>query len=101
MDRSPTALIAEDEPLLRQSLEQLLVSAWPELVVVARARNGREAIDLFERHRPDVCFLDVHMPGTTGIEAARRIGRRAHMVFVTAHDQYAVQALSREFWTIS
>ena len=62
----PTALIADDEPLLRDALERLLEQIWPELDVVAHARNGREAIDLFEAHRPDVCFLDVHMPGTSG-----------------------------------
>ena len=59
---------------------------------MAQARNGREAIDQFEAQRPDICFLDVHMPGTTGVEAARHIGPRAHLVFVTAYDQYAVQA---------
>jgi DNA-binding LytR/AlgR family response regulator len=90
----PTALIADDEPLLRDSLERLLKQAWPELEVVAQARNGREAIDQFEAQRPDICFLDVHMPGTTGVEAARHIGPRAHLVFVTAYDQYAVQAFS-------
>jgi DNA-binding LytR/AlgR family response regulator len=91
----PTALIAEDEPLLRESLERLLARVWPELIVVARARNGREAIDQFEEHHPDVCFLDVHMPGMTGVEAARHIGRRAHLVFVTAYDRYAVQAFAQ------
>jgi DNA-binding LytR/AlgR family response regulator len=91
----PTALIADDEPLLRDALERLLAQAWPELAVVAQARNGREAIDLFEQHRPDVCFLDVHMPGTSGVEVARHIGRRAHLVFVTAYDKYAVQAFSQ------
>jgi DNA-binding LytR/AlgR family response regulator len=91
----PTALIADDEPLLRDALERLLAQAWPELSVVAQARNGREAIDLFEQHRPDVCFLDVHMPGTSGVEVARHIGRRAHLVFVTAYDKYAVQAFSQ------
>jgi DNA-binding LytR/AlgR family response regulator len=91
----PTALIAEDEPLLREALERLLAHAWPELTVVARARNGREAIDQFEAHQPDVCFLDVHMPGMSGVEAARHIGRRAHLVFVTAYDQYAVQAFAQ------
>ncbi len=90
----PTALIADDEPLLRDALERLLAQAWPELEVVAQARNGREAIEQFEAQRPDICFLDVHMPGTTGVEAARHIGRRAHLVFVTAYDQYAVQAFS-------
>lgn len=91
----PTALIAEDEPLLRESLESQLAHAWPELGVVARARNGREAIDLFEAHHPSVCFLDVQMPGLTGVEAARHIGRRAHLVFVTAYDHYAVQAFAQ------
>jgi DNA-binding LytR/AlgR family response regulator len=91
----PTALIADDEPLLRDALERMLVQAWPELEIVARARNGREAIDLFAAHHPDVCFLDVHMPGTTGVEVARHIGRRAHLVFVTAFDEYAVQAFAQ------
>ena len=87
MARHPTAMIAEDEPLLRESLEQQLALVWPELTVVARARNGREAIDQFEVLHPDVCFLDVHMPGVTGVEAARHIGARSHLVFVTAYDQ--------------
>lgn len=91
----PTALIADDEPLLRDALQRMLAQTWPELEVVAQARNGREAIEQFEAQRPDVCFLDVHMPGTSGIEAASHIGRRAHLVFVTAYDQYAVQAFSQ------
>jgi DNA-binding LytR/AlgR family response regulator len=90
----PTALIADDEPLLREALAGMLAKIWPELKVVAEARNGREAIDRFEDHRPDVCFLDVQMPGKTGVEAAQHIGRRAHMVFVTAYDHYAVQAFA-------
>jgi DNA-binding LytR/AlgR family response regulator len=90
----PTALIAEDEPLLREALERQLLQCWPQVTVVALARNGREAVDLFEEHQPDVCFLDVHMPGMTGIEVAHHIGRRAHLVFVTAFDQYAVQAFA-------
>ena len=93
--RGPTALIADDEPLLREALERMLAQAWPELEIVAKARNGREAIDMFEALRPDVCFLDVQMPGKTGVEAARHIGRRAHLVFVTAYDEYAVQAFSQ------
>src|SRR5690606_3078126 len=68
---------------------------WPELEIVARARNGREAIELFESCMPDVCFLDVQMPGKTGVEAASHIGERAHIVFVTAYDQYAVQAFAQ------
>ena len=90
----PTALIADDEPLLREALARQLAQVWPELDVVAEARNGREAIKLFETRKPDVCFLDVHMPGVSGIEAAHAIGRRAHLVFVTAYDQYAVQAFA-------
>jgi DNA-binding LytR/AlgR family response regulator len=93
-ERRPTALIADDEPLLREELARLLESAWPDLEVVAQARNGREAIDRFDALRPDVCFLDVQMPGTTGVEVARHIGTRAHVVFVTAYDQYAVQAFA-------
>ena len=89
-----TALVADDEPLLREALVRLLGAAWPELDIVAQARNGREAIDLFDVHKPDICFLDVQMPGKTGVEAAQHIGRRAHLVFVTAFDQYAVQAFA-------
>jgi DNA-binding LytR/AlgR family response regulator len=90
-----TALIADDEPLLRESLTRLLAQTWPELEVIAQARNGRAAVESFEALRPDFCFLDVHMPGLSGIEAARFIGRRAHVVFVTAYDQYAVQAFDQ------
>ena len=95
MSPRPSALIADDEPLLREALARQLAEAWPELSVVAQARNGREAIQQFETHRPDICFLDVHMPGKSGIEAARAIGHRAHLVFVTAYDQYAVQAFAQ------
>lgn len=86
------ALIADDEPMLRDELVELLAQAWPELHIVAQARNGREAVALFETQQPEVCFLDVQMPGLSGVEAARVIGRRAHLVFVTAFDQYALQA---------
>ena len=91
----PTALIADDEPLLRKQLTRLLAQAWPGLQVIAQARNGREAVEQFEAQQPDICFLDVHMPGLSGVEAARFIGRRAHLVFVTAFDQYAVQAFEQ------
>ncbi len=93
--RRPTALIADDEPLLRKALTRQLAQAWPELNVVAQSRNGREAVEQFEALQPDICFLDVHMPGLSGVEAARFIGRRAHLVFVTAYDQYAVQAFEQ------
>jgi DNA-binding LytR/AlgR family response regulator len=91
----PTALIADDEPLLREALRRQLAQVWPELDVIAEARNGREAISLFDSKRPEICFLDVHMPGLSGIDAANHIGRRAHLVFVTAFDHYAVQAFAQ------
>lgn len=91
----PTALIADDEPLLREALARQLAQVWPELEIVAEARNGREAIRYFEEQQPDVCFLDVQMPGLSGVEAAQHIGHRAHLVFVTAFDHYAVQAFAQ------
>ena len=91
----PTALIADDEPLLREQLAAQLERAWPELALVAQARHGREAVELFEQHRPDVVFLDVHMPGCNGVEVAQAVGSRALIVFVTAYEQYAVQAFER------
>ena len=91
-ERQPTALIADDEPLLRQRLVSLLARTWPELKVAAEARNGREAVELFDLHEPDVVFLDVHMPGLSGIDAARSMVGRTRLVFVTAYEQYAVTA---------
>jgi DNA-binding LytR/AlgR family response regulator len=90
-----TALIADDEPLLRERLRAHLARLWPELEIVAEARNGREAVELFDVHAPGIVFLDVHMPGLNGIEAARSVARRAQVVFVTAHEQYAVQAFEQ------
>ncbi|WP_372527771.1 LytR/AlgR family response regulator transcription factor [Piscinibacter sp.] len=90
-----TALIADDEPLLRERLRQHLARLWPELEIVAEARNGREAVELFDLHLPQVVFLDVHMPGQNGIDAARSVARRAQIVFVTAYEQYAVQAFEQ------
>ncbi len=90
--RTITALIADDEPLLREQLALHLHRLWPELEIVAQARNGREAVELFDEFQPSVVFLDVHMPGMNGVEVARCIGRRAQVVFVTAFDTYAVEA---------
>lgn len=90
-----TALIADDEPLLREHLRAQLARLWPELVIVADARNGHEAVELFDIHQPQIVFLDVHMPGMNGIEAARALARRAQIVFVTAYEQYAVQAFEQ------
>jgi DNA-binding LytR/AlgR family response regulator len=90
-----TALVADDEPLLRQRLISHLARAWPELQVVAEARNGREAVELFDMHEPQVVFLDVHMPGQSGIDAARSMVGRTQIVFVTAYEQYAVKAFEQ------
>jgi YesN/AraC family two-component response regulator len=95
MNVHPTALIADDEPLLRGALRRQLAIVWPELEIVAEARNGREAVRLFGERHPDICFLDVHMPGLSGVDAANYIGRRAHLVFITAYDHYAVQAFAQ------
>lgn len=89
---TPTAIIAEDEPVLREQLRELLGQVWPELKVVASADDGVQAIEALERHAPDVLFLDIQMPGVTGLEVARRASNRYHVVFVTAYNQYAVAA---------
>jgi DNA-binding LytR/AlgR family response regulator len=91
-ERGPTAVLAEDEPLLRSQLKDLLAAAWPELAVVAEAEDGFQAMRALEEHEPDVLFLDIQMPGLTGLEVARQASGRYHVVFVTAHDEYAVAA---------
>ena len=91
-DTRPTALIAEDEPLMRERLKEKLAEAWPELDVVAEAADGDEALALFDVHRPRVAFLDIRMPGRTGLDVAAAIGGECHVVFVTAYDRYAIAA---------
>ena len=88
----PTALIADDEEAPRAQLLLALQSAWPELDVVAQCVNGVDAWDAFLEHDPEVCFLDVRMPGLTGIEVAQRIAGRAQVVFVTAYGDHALAA---------
>ena len=95
MNTPPSALIADDEPLLRERLAAQLARLWPELRIVAQARNGREAVELFDDHAPQVVFLDVHMPGLSGIDAARAMLARTEIVFVTAYEQYAVKAFEQ------
>jgi DNA-binding LytR/AlgR family response regulator len=92
MTSTPTALIAEDEPLLRAQLKARLAEVWPELAIVAEAGNGSEALALAEAHNPDIVFLDIRMPVKNGIEVAHALGGRFHTVFVTAYDEYAVAA---------
>jgi DNA-binding LytR/AlgR family response regulator len=92
---SVDAVIADDEPLLRAQLRSRLARLWPELRVVHEMENGRDVEQVIERHHPQLFFLDIHMPGVNGLEAARTIGARAHVVFVTAYDDYAVEAFER------
>jgi DNA-binding LytR/AlgR family response regulator len=93
------AVIADDEPLMRSQLRARLSELWPELEIVAEAKNGVEAVEQVEEHRPDVVFLDIRMPAKTGVEAARDIakleGRVPEIVFVTAYDQYAIDAFQQ------
>jgi DNA-binding LytR/AlgR family response regulator len=88
----PTALIAEDEPLMRERLKEKLTEAWPELDIVAEAADGEEALALFAQCRPQIAFLDIRMPGKTGLDVAAVIGADCHVVFITAYDQYALNA---------
>jgi DNA-binding LytR/AlgR family response regulator len=90
--KRPTAVIAEDEPLLRGELKDALAALWPVLDIVAEARDGMEAIRALAAHEPDVIFLDIQMPGASGLEVARAASGRCHVVFVTAFDHYAVAA---------
>ena len=109
---SPTAVIADDERLLRDQLRARLAEVWPELEIVGEAKNGTEAVALVEEHHPDLVFLDIRMPGMNGIEAARAIAqlpvdeesakpenrrpwRGAEIVFITAYDQYAIEAFEQ------
>ena len=87
-----TALVADDEPLMLKRLCDALALAWPSLTIVARCRNGEEAVSAFHAKKPDVAFLDIRMPGKTGLEVAAEIGDAAHIVFVTAYDEYAISA---------
>lgn len=104
---APRAVIADDERLMREQLRARLAEVWPELQIVAEARNGLEAVDLVREHRPEVVFLDIRMPGATGVEAARQIAQLPppdgadddpllpEIVFITAYDQYAVEAFEQ------
>ncbi len=91
-----TALLADDEPLLREHLREKLAALWPELTIVAEAGNGNEAAEMIARLAPDIAFLDIKMPGQTGIEVAQGIETETRVVFVTAFDQYAVDAFASE-----
>ena len=104
------AVLADDERLMREQLRARLAEVWPELQIVAEAKNGLEAVQMVQQHRPDVVFLDIRMPGLTGVEAARQIAQLPpptsdgsdddddlvpEIVFITAYDQYAVEAFEQ------
>jgi DNA-binding LytR/AlgR family response regulator len=88
----PTAIVAEDEPILRTQLEGKLARLWPELEIIASVEDGAAALEALEDRAPDFMFLDIQMPEMTGVEVARHVAGRSHIVFVTAYDQYAIQA---------
>ena len=90
-----TILIAEDEPLMRERLSSQLATWWPQAEVVMVAENGNDAWDGFLEHEPNVVFLDIRMPGKNGIEAAAQLAQNAMLIFVTAYDEYAIQAFER------
>jgi DNA-binding LytR/AlgR family response regulator len=87
-----SAVLADDERLMREQLRARLGEVWPDLEIVAEAKNGQEAIDAVRAHRPDLVFLDIRMPEKNGLEAAREIGEACHVVFITAYNEYAVEA---------
>ena len=91
-----SAIIADDEKELRAFLKARLHEAWPELEIRGEAANGQEAVALIESEEPDIAFLDIRMPGLSGLQVAKRIAGACHIVFVTAYDQYAVEAFERE-----
>jgi DNA-binding LytR/AlgR family response regulator len=100
---APRAVLADDERLMREQLRARLAEVWPELQLVAEAKNGAEAVALVAQHRPDIVFLDIRMPGLTGVEAAKQIAQMdvaddellPEIVFITAYDQYAVEAFEQ------
>lgn len=91
-----TAVVADDEQILRQGITRLLDRLWPQLDIVGQAVNGLEAESLIKEKRPDIAFLDIQMPGKTGVEVAKQISGICRVVFITAYDQYAVQAFENE-----
>ena len=90
-----SALIADDEPPMRDQLRARLRDVWPDLQIVGEAANGLEAVSMAAALKPDIVFLDIRMPGQSGIDAARRLYENCHVVFVTAYDQYAVDAFEQ------
>jgi DNA-binding LytR/AlgR family response regulator len=92
---APTAVVADDERLMRVQIVARLKEAWPELLIVGEASNGREAVAMVHSLEPDIVFLDINMPEMDGIQAAKALAGRAHVVFVTAYDQFAISAFEQ------
>ena len=90
------AVIADDESQLRVHLKSLLFKLWPDLIICGEAKNGQEALELIEKHRPDIAFLDIRMPGLSGMEVAKKVTESCWVVFITAYDKYAVEAFENE-----
>lgn len=89
------AVVAEDEPVLREQLVAQLGALWPRLNIAAAVSNGVDALAMFDQHQPDVMFLDIQMPGLTGLQVAQQVAERCHVVFLTAYDAYAVAAFEQ------
>jgi DNA-binding LytR/AlgR family response regulator len=90
------AIIADDEDQLRSYLKSRLSDVWPELIISGEARNGQEALELIRKTQPHIAFLDIRMPGLSGMDVAKKIGGSCWVVFITAYDQYAVEAFESE-----
>src|SRR5437762_8849038 len=91
-DPNPRAIVAEDEAVLREQLREQLLALWPELKIIAVAEDGVAALRALEADTPDILFLDIQMPGLSGIEVAHQASGRCHVVFITAYNQYAIAA---------
>lgn len=91
-----TAIIADDEENLRIGISVLLERLWPELKILGQAQNGIEAVSLIEHEKPDIAFLDIKMPGMSGVAVAKKVSNTCKIVFITAFDQFAVQAFESE-----
>ncbi len=93
---SPKAIIVDDETQLRTYLKSQLTQVWPDLEICGEAKSGQEAIELIEKYQPDIVFLDINMPGLSGLDVAKKISDKCWIVFVTAYDQYAIEAFESE-----
>ena len=95
MSKRAIAVVAEDETVLRDELVAHLATLWPELRIEGLAKDGVQALSLIDRLAPDVAFLDIQMPGMSGIDVARQVSGRCHIVFVTAYDEHAIAAFEQ------